>query len=232
MMRETRRLYELQSIDSQIGDFQAEIEQLNAKIGDSSAVLREQDALQELQDQLKECGTRHRDLDFELDDLQGKVNKLNDKLYGGKVGNPKELMSIEQEAGNFKAEMAKREDSLLELMAEEDALHKNVLKQSEQVKIVEKSWKQEQEILTRKKDGLEKEMSRLLKDRQEVASSIDSQTLFLYDSLKSRKGEAVVRVEQGRCQGCRLTLPVNEWQRVRTGTLVQCSSCNKILYLE
>ena len=181
---------------------------------------------------LKESETKRRDLEWEVDRLQGEIKKLSDKLYGGKVGNPKELMSIEQEVGNFKSELAQKEDGLLELMTEEESLHKNIKKQSEQLKTIENDWQQTQKVLIEKKTGLEKQLSGLVDARKELALGIDSQVLAIYDSLISRRGEAVARVAQGRCQGCRLTLPVNEWQRVRSGTLVQCSSCSKILYLE
>jgi predicted nucleic acid-binding Zn-ribbon protein len=49
--------------------------------------------------------------------------------------------------------------------------------------------------------------------------------------VRTRKGNAVVKVEQGRCQGCHIKLSMNEWQKARTGVLVQCSSCGRILYL-
>ena len=47
MMNETRRLYELQSIDLKIKDCQTAIEQLNTQIGDDSIVLREKDILKD-----------------------------------------------------------------------------------------------------------------------------------------------------------------------------------------
>jgi predicted nucleic acid-binding Zn-ribbon protein len=232
MMNETRRLFELQSVDLKIRDWQTAIEQLTKQIGDNSVILKAKDDLGNLEEQLKGYRTKHRDLEYELDRLQGSIKKLSEKLYGGKVGNPKELMSIEQEVGNFKSEMAQKEDEMLELMTEEEALHNNVKGQSGQVMTLEQDWQKEQGVLIEKKDELEKQLAEMMNNRQQLASGIDSRTLAIYDSLRSRKGEAVARVEQGRCQGCRLTLPVNEWQRVRSGTLVQCSSCSKILFLE
>lgn len=74
-------------------------------------------------------------------------------------------------------------------------------------------------------------LSDLGQERQAVASEVTPQTLELYEGVKSKKGQAVAKVEQGRCQGCRLNLPINEWQRARVGDVVQCSSCGRILYL-
>ena len=39
------------------------------------------------------------------------------------------------------------------------------------------------------------------------------------------------RVEQGICRGCRISLPTTDLQQARSGKLVQCSSCGRILFL-
>ena len=69
------------------------------------------------------------------------------------------------------------------------------------------------------------------KARKLLMSEVGSQALEVYEWTKTRKGQAVARVEQGTCQGCRISLPMNELQQARTGKLVQCSSCGRILYL-
>ena len=55
--------------------------------------------------------------------------------------------------------------------------------------------------------------------------------LGVYESLRTLKqGRAVARIEQGACQGCRISLPTHVVQRARGGTvLVHCPSCERIL---
>ncbi|MEE8413272.1 MAG: C4-type zinc ribbon domain-containing protein, partial [Dehalococcoidales bacterium] len=71
-----------------------------------------------------------------------------------------------------------------------------------------------------------------LKDRwQLLAADIDPQTVEIYRGLKKQRGTAVARVEQGMCSGCRISLSVSEFQRARTGSLVRCGSCGRILFV-
>ena len=42
----------------------------------------------------------------------------------------------------------------------------------------------------------------------------------------------VVKVEQGRCKGCNLTVPAGLWQRARAGEMVECGSCGRLIYVE
>jgi len=78
---------------------------------------------------------------------------------------------------------------------------------------------------------VKKELSELEKKRGELLSSIDRDTLAAYEGLKGRKGQVVVKVEQGRCLGCRVALSVNELQRARGNAIVTCGNCGRILYL-
>jgi predicted nucleic acid-binding Zn-ribbon protein len=68
-------------------------------------------------------------------------------------------------------------------------------------------------------------------NRQQISALIDADTLFTYQELKKRKGLAVAKVEQGICQGCRITLPNTDLQRARGGGVVRCSSCGRIIFL-
>ena len=57
--------------------------------------------------------------------------------------------------------------------------------------------------------------------------------LSLYKLLRERKGGvAVARVEQGMCQGCRITLAGGgAAESARSSSLVQCVSCERILFV-
>ena len=96
---------------------------------------------------------------------------------------------------------------------------------------MELEWKQEQKLLTKRRNELANDLIDLNQQRETLIAGIDSEAIQLYEGIKSRKGQAVVKVEQGRCQGCRITLPMSERQKARVGMVIQCSSCGKILYL-
>jgi predicted nucleic acid-binding Zn-ribbon protein len=63
---------------------------------------------------------------------------------------------------------------------------------------------------------------------------VDPKTLSFYDALRAKhQGRAVAKVERGTCGGCRISLPMSLLQRARSGShvMVQCSSCERILYV-
>ena len=226
-----KSLYDLQQLDLNIQKEQETLDEISSQLGESEALLKARTELLAEQERLAGMEKQQRDAEWEIEDLRGSITKLNDKLYGGKTKNPKELVSLEKEKELFKAKLGQKEDNLLDLMAETETSQDKIKTDSERLKKLEVDWQREQKELTQRQAEVKGRLSELSRKRQAMASEIDPQTLALYDSIKQRKGQAVVKVSQGRCHGCHLNLSMNEWQRARAGALIQCSSCGRILYL-
>ena len=230
-MTSVKILYDLQQIDLNIQKEQEALDEISSQLGESEALLKARTELLSDQERLAEMEKQQRDAEWEIEDLRGSIAQLNDKLYGGKTKNPKELVNLEKEKDIFKDKLRQKEDNLLDLMAEIETTQGKIKAGSERLKKLEAEWQREQKDLTQRQAKVKSRLSDLNKKRQALVSEIAPQTLELYDSVKLRKGQAVVKVAQGRCHGCHLNLSVNEWQRARAGALIQCSSCGRILYL-
>jgi predicted nucleic acid-binding Zn-ribbon protein len=226
-----KRFYELQRIDLEIDEINTVLDSVVREIDDRSKILDAESELNSFKEHLKDIEKKRRDLEYEVEDLQKNISQLNEKLFSGKVKNPKELLSMEQEKNIFQASLSGKEDSLLELMEDEESTNKDLQQQKMHLKKVETEWEKEQKALHTKKDELDHRLNELSHKRQELINGVELHSLQIYDVVRTRKGNAVVKVEQGRCQGCHIKLSMNEWQKARTGVLVQCSSCGRILYL-
>ena len=230
-MTSAKTLYDLQQIDLNIEKEQETLDDINRQLGESEALAQVKAALLTEQKHLAETEKRQRDVEWEIEDLRSSIKQLNDKLYGGKSKNPKELVSLEKELEIFKAKLRQKEDDLLDQMAEIESLQDKIKINSERLGNMEEEWQREQKELAQRQAKVKSRLSELSRTRKALASDIAKQTLELYEGIRSRKGQAVVKIEQGRCQGCRLNLAVNELQRARAGALIQCSSCGRILCL-
>jgi len=226
-----KRLYDLQQIDLDIQREQEALDDISRQLGESEALLKTKAEFLAEQEHLAEMEKQQRDVEWEIEDLRTSITQVNAKLYSGANKNPKELVSLEKEVEIFKARLREKEDALLDLMAETEAIQGKTKLDGERLKKLEMEWKQEQKALTQNQAKVEKGLSNLSQKRQAVASEITPQTLELYEGIRLRKGQAVVKVTQGRCHGCHLALSMNEWQRARAGALAQCSSCGRIIYL-
>jgi len=226
------QLYKLQQLDIELQKNQQVAEEIIRQLNENKALLAAESKLASQKQQLTEWKRNQKNSEWELEDLQERLNQFNNKLYGGTVKNPKELVNLKREAENLKGKISTKEDELLELMSQVEEMEAKVKVSTKELSELKQEWQEKQEALTQRKIETETVLTRLKENRQELAEQISSEALNLYEQIKLTKGQAIAKVEQGRCQGCHITLPTSQWQRAKAGDLVQCNSCNRILYVE
>lgn len=230
-MSVTKQLYQLQEVDLELESTERTLRQVTDKIGESEEVVRVRGRLASEQQHLEELKHQQHSLEWEVDDLGTKIAKIEQKLYGGSIGNPKELANFQQEAEGMKLRRGQLEDKTLDIMDRVERAAASVDTTISELKTLEDKWQGEQQQLSAEAEQLKTTLSELGQKRQRLSSEIDTEMVELYQQLKKQKGTAVARVEQGMCRGCRISLSASESQRARSGGLTQCSSCGRILFL-
>ena len=225
-------LHKLQQLDIELERRRQTIDEVARQLSENEALVAAESQLASRKQQLQETGKRQKDVEWELKDLEEKINSIDNKLYGGTVRNPKELVNLKQEVDSLKKKSRAKEDELLELMGQTEELQVKVEAGSREFQELEQKWQQQRQVLTASKTEAETELAGFTGSRQGLVQRISAEALSLYKHIKASKGQAIAKVEQGRCQGCYITLPTGQWQRARAGELVQCSSCSRILYVE
>ena len=124
------------------------------------------------------------------------------------------------------------EEKLLEILLEIDGFEGDQSRIRDKLETLEAERPGLMAKLQDRKNSLSKELADLHQRRDDLSPRIAAQTVILYNSLfTSKNGYAVAKVEGGMCQGCRLALSTSELQRARLSSIVQCSSCRRILYV-
>jgi len=226
------RLYKLQQVDLELQRNQQELNEVENWLSDDKALVAAESELASQKEQLEDARKKQKNAEWELEDLQEKVKKIDSKLYVGTTTNPKELVNLEKEVKGIKSQIKPKEDALLELMSQVEEIEAKVKTTAEEVERLKREWEQRQETLGQRKSEVETVLAKLKEDRNKLAQQIDSEAINTYERLRLTRGQAVVKVERGKCQGCHITVPTSQWQKAKAGDLIQCTSCSKILYLE
>jgi predicted nucleic acid-binding Zn-ribbon protein len=228
-----KQLYELQEVDLEIDAKRETLSQVVSRLDESEVLDEARLSLARDEEKLVEIQRSQREVEREVEDLQVKAAAATDKLYGGTVKNPKELTSLQEQLSNLQRKIGEGDDKTLDIMSDVEEAQKDLsLKRSEVAKI-EAEWKAEQASLSQEQTELSAALASLEQKRAELASRLDAVSLELYEAIrKKRQGRAVAKLERGVCQGCRIALPMSELQRARMGQeLVQCGSCERVLYV-
>jgi len=226
------QLYKLQQVDLELQRKQQELNEVENQLRDDKALVAAESKLASQKEQLEDARKKQKSSEWELEDLQEKVRQINSKLYVGTTTNPKELVNLEKEVKGLKSQIRPKEDVLLGLMSQVEEIEAKVKTTTEEIERLKREWEQRQETLGQRKSEVETVLAKLRGDRNGLGQQIDPEALNTYERLRLTRGQAVVKVERGKCQGCHITVPTSQWQKAKAGDLIQCTSCSKILYLE
>jgi len=228
-----KQLYELQEVDLEIDAQREALSEVMGRLGESEELDQARLSLAGDEERLAELERSQRELEREVEDLRAKATASEEKLYGGTVKNPKELASLQEQVVNLQRKIRERDDKTLDIMTEVDTMQQKVSLKRGEVANMEEDWRAEQASLSQQQAELGAALATLEQKGKDLAARLDAASLELYQALRrKRQGRAVAKVEQGMCQGCRIALPMSELQRARLGQeLVQCSSCERLLYV-
>jgi len=229
-MSEVQQLYHLQEIDSEIQEKRKRLgEVINAQKETEellSARLRASNAA----DDLKRLETQQKGLNVEIEGLVRKAKRSENRLYSGKVTNPKELTDLQNELESLARRRASVEEDLLEVMiAIEDAEIENETADRLLSRISE-VWQHSQSDLQKQQNELALRLRDLGDIRDQQVGMISPALLEQYTSIaKRRAGLAVVHLRGNICQGCQLNVSASRVKDALEGKLVLCDNCDRIL---
>ncbi|MFC1950710.1 zinc ribbon domain-containing protein [Chloroflexota bacterium] len=226
-----KQLYQLQDIDLKVESSEQAIVQITSQLGESQVVLKARAQLKLEQKHLEELRQQQHSAEWEIDDLVNKLTTAEEKLYGGRISNPKELADLQHEVVGLKARCGQMEDKALGIMDQVELTTASVATLSNKLKTLETEWHSQQQQLSTDMEQLKATLSDFKRERQLMSANINPRAVECYQDLKKQKGQAVAKVEQGICRGCRISLSTIELRRIRGDSLVQCSSCGRILFL-
>ena len=181
---------------------------------------------------LQEAQMRQKALEFELNQISNKRRDSEQRLYSGKVQNPKELADLQHEIDSLARRRSGVEDELLEAMLEVESAQEEDESASEQLDEMEAIWGRQQTALAREQDELATRLNALLAAREEQLVRVDPKNLVAYESTRSKRGGvAMAVVKDGLCQMCGVRVSSNKVSAAHDGRLVRCGSCDRILVL-
>jgi hypothetical protein len=225
------QLYKLQQLDLELQEKQQELNDVENRLSDDKALLAAESKLASQKEQLEDAKKRQKSFEWELEDLQEKVKRIDSKLYSGTTKDAKELVNLEKEVKVLKSKISTNEDALLGLMSQVEEIEAKAKTSGEEFEQLKREWQERRETLGQRKIGIETELAKLRASRDGLAQQINSEALDIYERIRLERGQAVVKVERGRCQGCHITVSTSQWQRAKAGDLIQCNSCSRILHV-
>lgn len=232
-MNEHKTLAKLQKLDSQIDALNYREKHLPEreqylKLGEE--VSKIEALFKAIDKKLRDEEKVQKRVEDELDSLTRKIDQEQNRLYSGKITNPKELSSVQQEVNHLKETADEKETALLEQIDVVDKLRSDVKVVSEQLDTRKRKLDEAKTIMDTVLAEIREERSKLQAEREPIYGALSEDTRQLYDRVRTRHLLAVTVLEEGVCQGCMVELPSTEAERIDSSVkLERCPNCSRII---
>lgn len=190
---------------------------------------------------------RHAAVNSRLDDVMKVVARLDDeasaikehaagveaKLYSGEVTSPRELQALQADLDQLRRQQRGVEDRELEAMEVRETIDTERTAVEAELDNARAEAERREVALSDDESAIDAELAGEQAARDEVASATERSLLDLYERCRSRaRGIGAARLVGSTCQGCRLTIPATEVDRIKhaeTGAVAHCDNCGAIL---
>ena len=229
-MTQIHQLYQLQKLDTQIDEKKKRLGAVLNAQKEPESLLTIRKRVEAANVELQKWQTQHKDLTLEVGSVNTKAKNSENRLYSGKVTNPKELKDLQQEIDALNRRKAVLEDAVLEalLMIEEVQAEKTAADEALETAVAQ--WETQSAHLKTEQNELALSLHKLMQTRKTKAAAIDAPSLKEYEQLRQqRHGLAVAGLRVNMCLGCRTTVSANKVKEVNEGRKVYCGGCGRLL---
>lgn len=231
MLPALRSLIDLQAVEARADDAKRRIASAPERLGALDARLSgARLGLEQAQAALAANQAARRDLEKELFTVQQRVSKYKDQLTEVKTN--REFHALQHEIETFGAEVSRIEGIILERMIEADALGTGVKEAEARLTADDRLVKADRAAIEQEVTDMRAVVTSCAAERATIIRDVDPGAVAQFDRLfQARKGLALTRLVDGHCSTCRVGLrPHLVTQIRRNDSLVQCESCQRIIY--
>jgi predicted nucleic acid-binding Zn-ribbon protein len=195
-----------------------------------AAVSRAQADVEACRAELAENQAGRRALDKDVAAIDTRLARFDDHKAAVKTN--QEYTALLHEIAGAKAEKDAVEEQILLKLEEADAIGARLKAAEAALADARRDGEKARQALVEERGALDTELARLDAERRTAAAGIDPPLAARYDQLlKQRRMIAVAAVHQDVCEACHVRLrPAIAQQVRRNDGIVQCDSCQRILY--
>ncbi|MCX7011841.1 MAG: C4-type zinc ribbon domain-containing protein [Candidatus Sumerlaeota bacterium] len=227
-----KRLLELQKIDSQIVEFERQLEaypkRIQALEGDA---VRAREELEAATQRLKDARARRGLMESEIKTTQEAVRKsLTQQMQ---VKTNKEYQAITHQIETLKQQISDQETSVLEAMEREDEMQSRLAELKDAAGHAQREFESEKVRILALEAEKRERLEALRAERKACLQLIPEDLADQYRRLFLRfPGAAIAPTDGITCGGCNMKLLASTLQALNeSGTLAPCSHCRRLLYL-
>jgi predicted nucleic acid-binding Zn-ribbon protein len=173
-------------------------------------------------------------LDDEASSLENRAVEAERRLYSGEIASPRELQALQADIEQLRRHRRTLEDRELEVMERREQLDTQVTALDDELTAALADVERLGAEVAAAETEIGAELATETTAREQIAGKLDDDLVAVYDRCRvaAPGGVGAARLVGLTCQGCHLTIPSTEAERIRKapeGTIAHCDNCGCIL---
>src|SRR6266478_1975568 len=229
MLPDIEKLLQLQVADREIRKLQEEIAALPRRVAAIEEKLAGTKAqLEKARTAAKGDEANRKKFESAIQDLQGKISKYRDQSLEVKTN--EQYRALMHEIQFAEQDIRANEDKILELMVNAEVREKSVKAAELELKAEMAEIEKEKTEARERTAEDEKQLAEWNAKREKARAGVDPDLLRHYDRVSKFRGSGLSEVRDQQCLTCRVMLRPQTYNDVRSGQMVICESCQRVLY--
>lgn len=225
-------LFRLQELDLERERWVSRQADIDRTLADEAGVQAAQAAVAHAHAQFTRARGQAQTLEHEMQALTGKMHELEQRLYGGRLSNPKELRDLQADVQSHQRRRAALEEQQFTALIESETAETQLAAAQHQLQTAETAWHSGNTSLRTERAQIAERLVGLDDERTSLTNRIRPDDLATYQRLRaSKNGRALARLDDGVCNACWVEPSATLAQQARRGQEpALCPNCGRILY--
>jgi predicted nucleic acid-binding Zn-ribbon protein len=231
MLADLERLIQLQDLESRAAVANKAIAEAPGRIAALDALLQSATtALAAAKQALADNQTQRRSIDKDLIADQQRLDKYKDQIMAVKTN--EQLHAMQHQMKSVEDDIGKQEERVLVNMMAADEINAGIKKAEAALKAAQTKVAAERAAIESEAKTHQATVAECAAARSALVASMENKgAVETFERIARVRGTAVARAEGERCTICQVRLRPAVFAEVRKNeSLVQCDSCNRILY--
>src|SRR5438552_7450709 len=229
MLPDVQNLIDLQLADREVLRLKEEITALLKRVAAIEEKLAGTKAvLENATIAVKADEANRRKYEIAIKDVQQKISKYRDQSLEVKTND--QYRALMHEIQFAEQDVRANEDKILELMLNTEAREKDVKAAELELKAEMAEIEKEKAAARERTAEDEKLLSEWNAKRDQARAGVSEDLLRQYERVAKFRGTGLAEVRDQKCMGCQVMLRPQTYNDVRSGQIVICESCQRVLY--
>lgn len=190
-------------------------------------------AHEELNGGLDQLAARQAELEGQLSETEARAGAVESRLRSGESTAARDIVRWGEEVAHLRQRASGLEDEAFAALVAREAAEAEVAASAARLAAAVADLRRLRGELAGAEETVDADLARVERERATRAVAVPTELLARYDRLRAHLGgTGTARLEDGRCQGCHLTLSprdLDDARRAPEDAVLVCDACGRIL---